>query len=140
MPTQQAYVGNNVSLFLGSGNDLSGEGNKCAFSVSQDVLDITTWGNNWRRVMTGLSRYTLKVEGVWKYGALSAEVVLFGLFGYLNQTVSYVLKWLRTTTGSPSYTGNAVLSNFDRSSDVRSPITWSATLEGDSYPTVGTVA
>ena len=137
MPTQQAYVGNNVQLILGSGNDISGQGNKISFDIKQNVIDITTFGNTWRRVMAGLSEFTFKYDFVWAYGGtVNFEAILFGLFGYLNQTVAFTLSFLRTT-GSPVYTGNAILSDYTRSTDVKTAIVGSCTFEGDNAPLVG---
>lgn len=135
--TVQGFLANNVQFFVGPGNDLSGIGNKVQLAIKQTIVDVTTFGNLWRRIIGGLSQFSIKYDGVWRYDAGKGDDVLFGLFGYLNTMTAFTLNLLGSTTGAPTYTGNLAISDYTPSGDVKTALVFSATFEGDGMPIRG---
>lgn len=102
-------------------------------SLSRDIetAETTTFGNDAKTYITGLTDATVSVSGKFDAGTASAvDPVLSGILGSAS-TVSWVYRANSASTSStnPEYQGEGIVTSYEVSSAVGDAVTFSAEIQ-----------
>lgn len=129
----------NASIYVetaaGASTSISADLNSAELSYSADAPDVTGFGDNTRqRLHGGLIEWEMSVDGFYNANSTgnTAASILMGLMNAGGSTVVYFFPAGSTATGSPKYTGCAVLVSFDQSYGVEDAAAFSATFQSRS--------
>lgn len=106
----------------------------CSLAQSVDTPETSTFGNNSKTFITGLSSGTFSVSGLFDP---TCNTVLAGIVG-ASATKSFEYGPAGTGTGAPKFTGEAILTSYNVSSDVADAVQFSAEFQVSGAVTVGT--
>lgn len=131
--------GKKAKFFLtdvgGTERDLSSWLNSVEFSVSVDTAEVTTFGENDKTYVIGLSGATIRGSGFASFGANEIDAVLSGLkgggpSGDVTPTFKYYPNG--NATGAVYYQGQCIITSYSVSAPIGGAVTCSfdATITG----------
>ena len=102
-------------------------------SLSRDIetAEVTTFGDDAKEYITGLSDATISLSGKFDAGSASAvDAVLSGILGQ-DATVSwaYRVNSASVSATNPEYQGEGILTSYEVSGTVGDAVTFSAELQ-----------
>jgi hypothetical protein len=108
----------------GTLTDISAYCNNVDFPRDVDVPEVTTFGNNDRKYITGLRGATISVTGFW-------DATLDGVLGQVVGTGELTFEYgPQGSDGSDiKYTGECILTNYTQTSPVDGPAAFSADFQ-----------
>ena len=127
----------NASIYCDSAaaasTSISADLNSAELTYSMDAPDVTGFGDNTRqRLHGGLIEWELSVDGFVNHtGSTTAACILMGLLNAGGSTLIYFGP-AGSTSGSPKYTGCAVLTEFSQSYGTEDAAAFSATFQSRS--------
>jgi len=131
-----AFVHGKKSVFkidnsAGTLTDLSAFCEEVSLSRDIETAEVTTFGNDSKAYITGLTDGTVSFSGKFDAGSASAvDQVLTGILGAAS-TVSwaYRVNSASTSTTNPEYQGEGILTSYEVSGSVGDAVTFSAELQ-----------
>jgi len=128
-----AYVHGKKSKFeidnsSGSLTDISAFCDEVTFSRSLETAEVTTFGDNAKEYIMGLSDATISISGKFDAaGASTVDAVLSGVLGQ-DATVSfaYTPGGGSASSTNPKYTGECLLTSYEITGSVGDAVTFSA--------------
>lgn len=131
-----AFVHGKKSLFkidnvAGTPVDLSAFMDEVGLPRSIETAETTTFGNDAKTYITGLSDATVSLSGKFDAGSASAvDSVLSGILGSAS-TVSwaYRVNSASVSTTNPEYQGEGILTSYEITGSVSDAVTFSAELQ-----------
>jgi len=131
-----AFVHGKKSVFkidnsAGTLTDLSAFCEEVSLSRDIETAEVTTFGNDSKAYITGLTDGTVSFSGKFDAGSASAvDQVLTGILGAAS-TVSWAYRVNSASTSStnPEYQGEGILTSYEVSGSVGDAVTFSAELQ-----------
>lgn len=131
-----AFVHGKKSVFkidnsAGTLTDISAFCEEVSLSRDIETAETTTFGNDAKTYITGLTDATVSVSGKFDAGTASAvDPVLSGILGSAS-TVSWVYRANSASTSStnPEYQGEGIVTSYEVSSAVGDAVTFSAEIQ-----------
>ena len=122
----------------GTLTDISTDVTGVTFAGPKGVVDVTTFGDNYRDYLAGVADATLELEGIYDPAAGKAGSILAVLaHGTATQTVSWEYHPQGTASGKPKLSGEALVTNFTAPSALDEAVTFGASLQNTGTVTVG---
>lgn len=118
----------------GSLTDISSYVSDVSLARSVDTAETTTFGASDKTYIVGLRDANFSVSGKWD---ATVDAHLNGILGQ-SSTVSFEYGPEGSTAGNTKFTGEAILTGFDRSSTVSDAATFSANFQVTGAVTRGT--
>lgn len=115
----------------GSLTDISAYCDEVSFSRSLETAEVTTFGDNAKEYLMGLSDATMSLSGKFDAaGASTVDAVLSGTLGQ-DATVSfaYTPGGGSASSTNPKYTGEAYITSYEITGSVGDAVTFSAELQ-----------
>ena len=131
-----AFIHGKKSLFKidnsgGTLTDISAYCEEVSLSRDIETAEVTTFGDNAKEYITGLSDATVSLSG--KFDSVNASAVDPVLTGILGQdaTVSWAYRVSSSSVSStnPEYQGEGILTSYEVSGGVGDAVTFSAELQ-----------
>lgn len=134
-----AFVHGKDSVFkidnaAGSLTNISTYVKDCSLAQSVDVPETSTFGDNAKTFITGLSSATFSINGLFDP---TVNTVLAGITGS-STTKSFEYGPAGSTAGLPKYTGEAILTSYGVSGDVSDAVQFTAEFQITGAVTLGT--
>ena len=131
-----AFVHGKKSVFkiddvAGSLTDISSFCEEVSLSRDIETAETTTFGNDAKTYITGLTDATISVSGKFDAGSASAvDPVLSGVLGSAS-TVSWVYRANSASTSStnPEYQGEGIVTSYEITGSVGDAVTFSAEVQ-----------
>lgn len=131
-----AFIHGKKSVFKidnssGSLIDLSAYCEEVSLSRDIETAEVTTFGDDAKEYITGLSDATVSLSGKFDAGSASAvDSVLSGILGQ-DATVSwaYRVNSASVSATNPEYQGEGILTSYEVSGTVGDAVTFSAELQ-----------
>lgn len=131
-----AFVHGKKSVFKiddvgGSLQDISAFCEEVSLSRDIETAEVTTFGDDAKEYITGLSDATISLSGKFDSGTASAiDPVLTGVLGSAS-TVSwaYRVNSASTSATNPEYQGEGILTSYEVSGTVGDAVTFSAEIQ-----------
>ena len=131
-----AFIHGKKSVFKidnSSGNliDISAFCEEVSLSRDIETAEVTTFGDDAKEYITGLSDATVSISGKFDAGSASAvDAVLSGILGQDN-TVSWAYRVNSASVSStnPEYQGEGILTSYEVSGAVGDAVTFSAEIQ-----------
>jgi predicted secreted protein len=131
-----AFVHGKKSVFkidnsAGSLTDISAFCEEVSLSRSIETAEVTTFGDDSKEYITGLSDATISISGKFDAGTASAiDPILSGVLGAAS-TVSWAYRVNSASTSStnPEYQGEGILTSYEVSGAVGDAVTFSAEIQ-----------
>ena len=130
-----AFVHGKKSLFkidnsAGTPTDISAYCEEVSLSRSIETAETTTFGNDAKTYITGLSDATISLSGKFDSAAGAVDATLSGILGSAS-TVSWAY---RANSGSvsstnPEYQGEGILTSYEITGSVGDAVTFSAEVQ-----------
>lgn len=131
-----AYVHGKKSKFsvdnaAGSLTELSAYLDEVGFPRSVETAEVTTFGDNAKEYIVGLSDATISISGKFDAaGSSTPDVVLSGILGQdATVTFEYQPNNAAVSATNPKYSGEAILTSYEVSSPVGDVVTFSAEFQ-----------
>lgn len=115
----------------GSLTDISAFCEEVSLSRSIETAEVTTFGDDSKEYITGLSDATVSLSGKFDAGNASAiDPILSGILGAAS-TVSWAYRVNSASTSStnPEYQGEGILTSYEVSAPVGDAVTFSAEIQ-----------
>lgn len=136
MPT--FFHGKDAEVYISdSGNtsrDLSAYATSVGLPVSVDTAEVSTLGDDDKVYVTGLRDRTISIEGKWD---ATVDGYLSGLLGGTARAWKFFPAG--SAAGRPVYSGNAILTSFEVTSDIGDAVGFSSEFQSSGAVTRGTV-
>ncbi len=119
--------------------DISTYCSSATFSEELDEIETTTFGNTNRQFIAGFADATLSLEGFWDPtldGLMTTLTSAFKAGTIVSTPVEYGPAG--STAGSVRYSGNGVLTKYEKSNDVDGVTEWTADFHISGEVTVDT--
>ena len=134
-----AFVHGSDSVFKldnsgGSLTDVSSYVNNVDFPQTADVAETTTLGASNKTYIVGLKDATISLSGLWD----ATADAIFGAVVGQSATLSFEYSPEGTGSGAVKYTGEAIMTNYAKSSPVGDVVGYSADLQVTGAVTRGT--
>lgn len=134
-----AFVHGSDSVFKldnsgGSLTDVSSYVNNVDFPQTADVAETTTLGASNKTYIVGLKDATISLSGLWD----ATADAIFGAVVGQSATLSFEYSPEGTGAGAVKYTGEAIMTNYAKSSPVGDVVGYSADLQVTGAVTRGT--
>lgn len=131
-----AFIHGKKSVFKidnvgGSLQDISAFCEEVSLSRDIETAEVTTFGDDAKEYITGLSDATISLSGKFDSGTASAiDPVLTGILGSAS-TVSwaYRVNSASTSATNPEYQGEGILTSYEVSGTVGDAVTFSAEIQ-----------
>lgn len=131
-----AFIHGKKSVFkidnvAGTLTDISAFCEEVSLSRDIETAEVTTFGNDSKAYITGLTDATVSISGKFDAGSASAvDTVLSALIGSAS-TVSwaYRVNSASTSATNPEYQGEAIMTSYEVSGSVGDAVTFSAELQ-----------
>lgn len=131
-----AFIHGKKSVFKidnsgGSLIDISAYCEEVSLSRDIETAEVTTFGDDAKEYITGLSDATISLSGKFDAGSASAvDAVLSGILGQ-DATVSwaYRVNSASVSATNPEYQGEGILTSYEVSGTVGDAVTFSAELQ-----------
>lgn len=131
-----AFVHGKKSVFkvddvAGSLTDISAFCEEVSLSRDIETAEVTTFGDDAKEYITGLTDATVSISGKFDAGTASAiDPVLSGILGSAS-TVSwaYRVNSASTSATNPEYQGEAIMTSYEVSGSVGDAVTFSAEFQ-----------
>lgn len=131
-----AFIHGKKSVFKiddvgGSLQDISAFCEEVSLSRDIETAEVTTFGDDAKEYITGLSDATVSISGKFDAGNASAiDPVLSGVLGSAS-TVSwaYRVNSASTSATNPEYQGEGILTSYEVSGGVGDAVTFSAEIQ-----------
>lgn len=131
-----AFVHGKKSVFkidnaAGSLTDISAFCEEVSLSRDIETAEVTTFGDDAKEYITGLSDATISLSGKFDSGTASAvDPILSGILGSAS-TVSwaYRVNSASTSATNPEYQGEGILTSYEVSGTVGDAVTFSAEIQ-----------
>lgn len=131
-----AFIHGKKSVFKiddvgGSLQDISAFCEEVSLSRDIETAEVTTFGDDAKEYITGLSDSTVSISGKFDAGNASAiDPVLSGVLGSAS-TVSwaYRVNSASTSATNPEYQGEGILTSYEVSGGVGDAVTFSAEIQ-----------
>lgn len=131
-----AFIHGKKSVFkvdnsAGTLTDISAFCEEVSLSRDIETAEVTTFGDDAKEYITGLTDATISVSGKFDAGNASAvDPVLSGILGAAS-TVSWAYRVNSASTSStnPEYQGEAILTSYEVSGTVGDAVTFSAEFQ-----------
>lgn len=125
-----AFVHGSDSVFKldnsgGSLTDISSYVNNVDFPQTADVAETTTLGASNKTYIVGLKDATISLSGLWD----ATADAIFGAVVGQSATLSFEYSPEGTGAGAIKYTGEAIMTNYAKSSPVGDVVGYSADLQ-----------
>lgn len=125
-----AFVHGSDSVFKldnsgGSLTDISSYVNNVDFPQTADVAETTTLGASNKTYIVGLKDATISLSGLWD----ATADAIFGAVVGQSATLSFEYSPEGTGSGAIKYTGEAIMTNYAKSSPVGDVVGYSADLQ-----------
>lgn len=125
-----AFVHGSDSVFKldnsgGSLTDISSYVNNVDFPQTADVAETTTLGASNKTYIVGLKDATISLSGLWD----ATADAIFGAVVGQSATLSFEYSPEGTSVGAIKYTGEAIMTNYAKSSPVGDVVGYSADLQ-----------
>jgi hypothetical protein len=125
-----AFVHGSDSVFKldnsgGSLTDISSYVNNVDFPQTADVAETTTLGASNKTYIVGLKDATISLSGLWD----ATADAIFGAVVGQSDTLSFEYSPEGTGAGAIKYTGEAIMTNYAKSSPVGDVVGYSADLQ-----------
>lgn len=125
-----AFQHGKISVFKidnsgGTLTDISAYCNNVDFPRDKDNPEVTTFGNDDRKYVTGLRGATISITGFW-------DATLDGVLGPLmaitsgTEELSFEYGPAGSATGSVKYSGECLIGNYTQTGPVDGPVSFSA--------------
>lgn len=120
--------------------DISSDLTNVTPSNSKGVIDVTTFGDNYRDYLAGLADLTLDIEGIYDPAAGKAGSILW-VHAHGTATTSKSYEWYPqgTASGKTKVNGEFHLTSFVEPANLDEAILFTASLQNTGTVTVGTV-
>jgi len=115
----------------GTPTDISAYCEEVSLSRSIETAETTTFGNDSKTYITGLTDATVSLSGKFDAANASAvDAVLTGILGSAS-TVSWAYRTssASTSTSNPEYQGEGILTSYEVAATVGDAVTFSAELQ-----------
>jgi TP901-1 family phage major tail protein len=115
----------------GTPTDISAFCEEVSLSRSIETAETTTFGNDSKTYITGLTDATVSLSGKFDAANASAvDAVLTGILGSAS-TVSWAYRTssASTSTSNPEYQGEGILTSYEVAATVGDAVTFSAELQ-----------
>lgn len=134
-----AFVHGKDSVFkidnaAGSLTNISTYVKDCSLAQSIDTPETSTFGDNAKTFITGLSSGTFSISGLFDP---TCNTVLAGIVG-ASASKSFEYGPAGSTAGSPKYTGEAIMTSYSVTGDVADAVGFSAEFQVTGAITLGT--
>lgn len=131
-----AFIHGKKSVFkidnsAGTLTDISAFCEEVSLSRDIETAEVTTFGDDAKEYITGLTDGTVSISGKFDAGSASAvDSVLAGILG-ASSTVSWAYRVNSASTSStnPEYQGEGILTSYEVSGSVGDAVTFSAELQ-----------
>lgn len=131
-----AFIHGKKSVFkidnsAGTLTDISAFCEEVSLSRDIETAEVTTFGNDAKAYITGLTDGTVSISGKFDAASASAiDQVLSGILGAAS-TVSWAYRVNSASTSStnPEYQGEGILTSYEVSGSVGDAVTFSAELQ-----------
>lgn len=134
-----ATLGARAKFTLDS-KDLSGDGNNIKLNLSQNSIDVSTFGSTgWKGYITGMSEGTVDFAGYFDEGADKSDEVVFGMFGAPATPTAFTYHPINSTGGHVVYGGNCFASKYNVTSVPVGPVVFDASFNIDGELSRATV-
>lgn len=90
-------------------HDFTGDSNRAELEVNVEELDVTTFGQSWRKVIGGTKSASLNVSGFWQAGSGTVDAYTFPALGTADQVVTLAHA---STAGSTAYIAQNMASQY----------------------------
>lgn len=120
--------------------DITSDITSVTFSSSKGVVDVTTFGDNYRDYLAGVADVTIEIEGIYDPAAGKAGSI-FAVHAHGTATTSKSYEWYPqgTASGKTKASGEFFVTSFPEQSALDEAVTFGVTLQNTGTVTVGTV-
>lgn len=120
--------------------DISADITSVTFTSPKGVVDVTTFGDNYRDYLAGVSDATIEVEGIYDPAAGKAGSI-FAVHAHGTATTSKSWEYYPqgTASGKTKLSGEFFLTSFSAPASLDEAVTFGASLQNTGTVTVGTV-
>ena len=111
------------------------------FSNERGVIDVTTFGKNYREFITGVSNFTMTLEALYDPAVSDglADTLAFTASGTATQTLTYELYPQGTASGKVKISGECYVGSYSGAAALDEAVTVSAELQNSGTVTYATV-
>ena len=122
----------------GSSVDISTDITSVTFASPKGIIDVTTFGDNYRDYLAGVADATIELEGIYNPASGKAGSILAVLSaGSATQSASWEYHPQGTASGKPKLSGEAYVTSFSVPAPLDEAVTFSASLQNTGTVTVG---
>ena len=118
--------------------DISTDVTSVTFASPKGVVDVTTFGDNYRDYLAGVADATIELEGIYDPASGKAGSILAVLSaGSATQSASWEYHPQGTASGKPKLNGECIVTSFSVPAPLDEAVTFSASLQNTGTVTVG---